>query len=475
MEASVSYDPLKRFVDPERTLGQLDVESAAAVVAAASDVALVIDPEGVIRDLAFADDDLAESDLRSWLGRPFVETVSPESRQKVEALLDDAASHTRPKWRHINHPFGEGPDLPINYSAVKVGPTNNTLAVGRDLRALARMQQRLVEAQIDMEREYARLRTAEARYRLLFQITREPVLIIDAQSGRIVDANPAATDTLRDVERRLVDRRLSDLVAEDDVSRLQEHLAAVRASGAAGETTVSFRHDRRFAVRASLFREGRNAFLLVRLEDLAESRSAVDEANLRLYRVIEQLPDAFVVTDTARRIVTANTAFLDLAQLASLEQAVGEPLDNWLGRLGFDVSSMVDNLDRHGALRQVETVVNGALGAQEDVEVSGVAATSGEATYYGFAIRPKRARGEDMSAATSRSVEHLANLVGKVPLKDLIRETTDMIERMCIEAALKLTGDNRASAAEMLGLSRQSLYVKLRRYGLIDSDSEETN
>jgi DNA-binding NtrC family response regulator len=39
---------------------------------------------------------------------------------------------------------------------------------------------------------------------------------------------------------------------------------------------------------------------------------------------------------------------------------------------------------------------------------------------------------------------------------------------MCIEAALKLTGDNRATAAELLGLSRQSLYVKLRRFGLAE-------
>jgi DNA-binding NtrC family response regulator len=42
---------------------------------------------------------------------------------------------------------------------------------------------------------------------------------------------------------------------------------------------------------------------------------------------------------------------------------------------------------------------------------------------------------------------------------------------MCIEAALQLTHDNRASAAEMLGLSRQSLYVKLRRFGMI-ADNE---
>jgi DNA-binding NtrC family response regulator len=44
---------------------------------------------------------------------------------------------------------------------------------------------------------------------------------------------------------------------------------------------------------------------------------------------------------------------------------------------------------------------------------------------------------------------------------------------MCIEAALQIVGDNRASAAEMLGVSRQSLYLKLRRYGLGDLDNAE--
>ena len=70
--------------------------------------------------------------------------------------------------------------------------------------------------------------------------------------------------------------------------------------------------------------------------------------------------------------------------------------------------------------------------------------------------------------ALPRSVEQLTELIGRVSLKDLVRESTEVIERLAIEAALELTGDNRASAAEMLGLSRQSLYVKLRRYGIGD-------
>ena len=61
---------------------------------------------------------------------------------------------------------------------------------------------------------------------------------------------------------------------------------------------------------------------------------------------------------------------------------------------------------------------------------------------------------------------------GGVPLEDIVRETADRIEEWCIEAALQLTGDNRASAAEMLGLSRQSLYIKLRRFDLVDGSVE---
>ncbi len=66
----------------------------------------------------------------------------------------------------------------------------------------------------------------------------------------------------------------------------------------------------------------------------------------------------------------------------------------------------------------------------------------------------------------------MTELVGRMPLKDIVRETSDLIEQLCIEAALQLTGDNRASAAEMLGLSRQSLYIKLRRFGLIDGAAD---
>jgi DNA-binding NtrC family response regulator len=64
-------------------------------------------------------------------------------------------------------------------------------------------------------------------------------------------------------------------------------------------------------------------------------------------------------------------------------------------------------------------------------------------------------------------------LVGSAPLRDIVASMTDVIEKSCIEAAVELTSNNRVAAAEMLGLSRQSLYVKLRKYDLLRRGDED--
>ncbi len=63
-------DLVKRFAAPGTSLGSLDAEAAATVIAAASDVALVLDREGVIRDVAFGSDELSREDYGAWLGQP---------------------------------------------------------------------------------------------------------------------------------------------------------------------------------------------------------------------------------------------------------------------------------------------------------------------------------------------------------------------------------------------------------------------
>ncbi len=196
------------------------------------------------------------------------------------------------------------------------------------------------------------------------------------------------------------------------------------------------------------------------------------DSSRRLESVLERMPDAFTITDETLRIISANTAFLDMARLGNHEQAQGQLLTRFLGREGLDRNILVDNLRTYGYVRNFGTVLRNQFGETEDVEVSAVVAPDGDDTCFGFTIRraPRRV-GErsQTSPELRRSVEKLTELVGRVKLKELVRETTDLVERLCIEAALELTKDNRASAADVLGLSRQSLYSKLHRFGLVNS------
>jgi transcriptional regulator PpsR len=200
-----------------------------------------------------------------------------------------------------------------------------------------------------------------------------------------------------------------------------------------------------------------------------------DDSKLKLLRVLNRIPDGFVVTDDNFNIIDCNLAFLELSQLASAEAAKGQSLSNFIGRPGIDLTVLTGNLREHGWVRNFGTIMQSRYGSQEDVELSAVSVREGSESYIGFVIRAtKRERlpPAEKVRELPRTAEQLTQLVGRVSLREIVGETTDVIERMCIEAALNLTSNNRASAAELLGVSRQSLYSKLNRHGLGSSEAD---
>ena len=76
------------------------------------------------------------------MGRHWVDTVTGETRRKIELLLNEARAGGFSRSREVNHPSPSGPDIPVAYAAVQLGEGGPVLAVGRDLRAVAAIQQR---------------------------------------------------------------------------------------------------------------------------------------------------------------------------------------------------------------------------------------------------------------------------------------------------------------------------------------------
>jgi transcriptional regulator PpsR len=468
--------PTLGFKGQSGWLGRLAPEVAGSLITAASDIALVLDSAGVILDVSVGTEQLRRSGHRDWIGRNWVDVVSLESRPKVLDLIANAGSETSIQFRELTHVL-EGGDVPVRYSAMQVGEDGTIVALGRDLRNLTHLQQQLVEAQQAMEREYARLRMAETRYRMLFHLTSEPVVIVDTAQLRVVEANPAAQQQLELPADKLANTSILAGLAPESGEALQGMLRAVQATGRADETEITLASGaKRFRALASAFRQDNAGYLLIRLTPVAGAGGAESASESRIVGLLEQLPDGFVVISPDLKVLEANRAFLDLAQLSSKHQALGEPLDSWLGRPGIDLQLLMVTLTEHGVVRNFNTIIRGQFGTVEEVELSAVPALSGSTPSYGFVIRSlgvRNALAGQRNRGLPRSVEHLTELVGRVSLRELVRETTDVIEKLCIEAALELSKDNRASAANMLGLSRQSFYAKLRRHGLGDLDDGE--
>ena len=209
---------------------------------------------------------------------------------------------------------------------------------------------------------------------------------------------------------------------------------------------------------------------------MSEVPPATPESSVRLGRVLESMPDAFVLVDTSARIITANASFVEMIRLGAKEQVEGQPLNRFLGRSGLERDILIDHLRTHGTVRNFNSLLRTHLGDQEDVEISGVFTSEGAEPCFGLSIRPANRLATSRAPArpgVNRSVEQLTELVGRVPLKELVRESTDLVEKLCIEVALELTRNNRASAADILGLSRQGLYSKLHKFGLGNLSSDD--
>lgn len=68
---------------------------------------------------------------------------------------------------------------------------------------------------------------------------------------------------------------------------------------------------------------------------------------------------------------------------------------------------------------------------------------------------------------TAEAAEHLQPSPGSLPSRELfLEQARDELEATLIRQALRLARGNKSDAARRLRLSRQSLYRKLRRYGL---------
>jgi transcriptional regulator PpsR len=461
---------------------QIGPEQFSEIVTTAADLAIVLDTEGTVKSVITNPLNPTLGRLDHWKDRDIREFMADDSLTKLETQLAAYREGHKAKVDaiEVNHYDNANWEFPIRYTIHKTGNPDIILMLGRDLRPIAELQHRLVKAQLALEKDYETHRDYETRYRVVMEATRDAFTLVDVASGRILDLNTAAARLLGDDPDTLSGGAFAQEFDGRRRGEFIEGLVIAAGDEALGQVTAQARRSgTEVTIEPIVFRAAGDKVLLCRIEASETAAAVAADLSKTLSQLYRDGPDAMVFTDASGIIRSANDAFLSLTDAGQLVDVKGKSLGEFLSRGSVDLKVMIDNATRSGKMRLYATRLEGAFGSQLAVEMS---VTHMPGAGFAFVLRdtsrlevmrdsaastPAQPNAAPMSDDAMRNV---MDLVGSAPLKDIVSATTDVVEKMCIETAVELTNNNRVAAAEMLGLSRQSLYVKLRKYGLLNKN-----
>ena len=445
--------------------------SATDLIISMADFTLLLEPEGQIAELLGVSDELSTSIDESWIGVHWLDGVSESDGKAGSAAISSALEAPGEVIRcNFTHHLSGNIELPTQYHCVALQETRRILVAGTDMRPVTNLRQQLLNTQQALEQDYWRLRQVETRYRSVIDMVSDAIVVVDEPTNRILEANPVANKLLGRGKSIVGKPFPIGLEANDHeaVAKLckqalvgnRENKASVRSEGGLLALSINLNF---------LSQNGESRFI-ARFTPMQNDSSNSDIlGNKKMPVEIQNASDAIVFTDKNGHILAVNQTFLSMTQLLVEDQILGRLAHEWLGRSTVDMNVLFNNLSLSDEIKLFTSTLRAESGIFSEVEISAFKLLEAENPTIGLLIRDvgRRVTSENLSTQRlPKSIEEITQRVGRVPLKQLVRESREAIEAMCIESALKLTRNNRASAAELLGLSRQSLYAKLREHDI---------
>ncbi|MEM7521360.1 MAG: transcriptional regulator PpsR [Pseudomonadota bacterium] len=456
----------------------IEPEIVSEIISRIADLALVISSSGVVMGVLSNPNSKLRYAFSRWEGHSLSAQLTVESIPKFEerlaAFIERQDRTVRPV--ELNHiASDENLEFPIRYSFHRIGTDGAVLMLGQDLRPVAEMQQQLVAAQIALEKDYETQREYDTRLRVLMGAMREGVVFVSARTGQITDCNAPALALLGSGRGNLVGRSLADVVSLQEGDDLLESVTQLARAQTGHEVRVKGQGGRQMTLKPTLFRATGEQTLLCQLVEAGHASVRSDAMEEHLAGLFDRGADGIVFINASGSILSANDAFLRLSDVVQATALRGRSITDFLARGSVDLNVVCENATRTGAMRLYATRLLGEHGAELPVEIATSLLGTGQEAVFALVIRDAsrvemvRKPSHDITDVDMRSV---IELIGSQTLKEIVANTTDVIEKMCIETAVELTSNNRVAAAEMLGLSRQSLYVKLRKYDLLKKGGE---
>lgn len=439
---------------------------------ALADAIISLSATGEVVDVSTADR-FALPGHDTWVGHPLTTLLDAASQAQVRRAMTALANGDGALARaQIVLPDGAGRGLPV-------------LAVlepmGEGIRLLCLDQTPLQEAVTRTDRLQAALELATGEDRVTRGLQRAlmthidaALVMVDAATGRILDlSRPAAallaigTETAGPLggntaftqcfEGRRRSEFIENLCAAATANR------SVRAELRGGRGPVD--------VRPKMSRAS-DVTLLVCMLDAVDGSPKTDDLQ-GFSGLCQGSPDSMVCLSPQGAINEINPAFLRMVAATSPSEVEGRPIVSFLLRGAIDLRAMTEQ--RNATTFSTQIVGLTGLRTPVEITVSDLPDGGSGLVLRDVTLADATRPADEAPAPDSQNwaQSEAARQVGTVPLRNIVAGMTDVIERDCVEGAIALTQNNRVAAAEMLGLSRQSLYVKLRKFGLLDKGDQD--
>lgn len=451
----------------------------ASVVTSLADLALVIDTDLTIRSATAKADHPAFVLVSGWAGQNISDVLDPGSVRKLRDRVSDLSARAESgedaphRWAELVHILPGQQTLQMRYALHWTD--GDILLLGIDQRPVIEMQQQLLNAQIALERDYEAQREIDTRYRLLMDFTTDAVVLVSMNTGRVVDINHNAAMLLGGARADLIETPIAERFAGRQKDEFLAALTTGLPADPPGPQEVEVKSSqRRLVVTAKMFRAAGEPLILMRLADPESGQAGDNQLSQNLRQLFHQGVDAIVFANKDGVILAASDTFLNLTDSPGLGSVRGRSIADFLARGTVDLKVLLDNARRARTLRMYATRLKTDFDAQLPVEISATWLDERVDPVLALVIRnaTNSAALRSDTAMPDANMRGVMELVGSSTLKDIVAETTNVIEKICIETAIELTRNNRVAAADMLGLSRQSLYVKLRKYSMLSRDEE---
>jgi PAS domain S-box-containing protein len=156
------------------------------------------------------------------------------------------------------------------------------------------------------------LRASELRYRRLFESAKDGILILDAETGIVVDVNPFLVDLLGYSREEFLSRKVWELGFFKDILASQDNFAELQQEAYVryDDLALKAKDGRRLEVEfvSNVYLVNHEKVIQCNIRDITDRKRA-EESHTRLAKAVEQSGETIVITDVDGAIVYTNPAF----------------------------------------------------------------------------------------------------------------------------------------------------------------------